>query len=381
MRSRIARGAIALGVVLVLGMAYAYGGRFLGTETLPGVSVTGTIEATQVDVSVKIAGRITARLVNEGDRVTRGQVLVRLDDSELAAEVRRQEAAVRTAEATQRDLIAGARPEEIKEARATVARARAQVDDLLAGARAQEIEEARAALRSAEATRLMKERERERIDELYRRELVAQQDLDRAREAYEVSAAQERSAREKLALALEGARRYQIEAARSELHAAEQRLALLLAGSRPEQIEAARGQRAQALSALAMAEARLKEATVISPIDGVVLRRNLEVGETANPGVSILTLMNPREIWVRAYVPEEEVARIKIGEAARVKVDAYPARVFGGRVSEIAAEAEFTFKNVQIRKERVNLVFRIKIMLDNPEGVLKPGMPADADLG
>ena len=163
MRSRIAKGAIALGVVLVLGMAYAYGGRFLGTETPPGVSVTGTIEATQVDVSVKIAGRITARLVNEGDRVTRGQVLARLDDAELATEVRRQEAVVRTAVATLRDLVAGARPEEIKEGRATVARARAQVDDLLAGSRAQEIEEARAALRSAEATRLMKERDRKSV--------------------------------------------------------------------------------------------------------------------------------------------------------------------------------------------------------------------------
>jgi len=381
MRSRIAKGALALGVVLLLGMAYAYGGRFRATEPAPGVSVTGTIEATQVDVSVKIAGRITARLVNEGDRVTGGQVLVRLDDGELAAEVRRQEAAVRTAVATLRDLVAGPRPEEIKEARATVARASAQVDDLVAGSRAQEIEEARAALRSAEATRQMKERERERIDELYRRELVAQQDVDRAREAYEVAAAQERSAREKLAMTIEGARRYQIEGARAELRAAEERLALLLAGSRPEQIEAARGQRAQALSGLAMAQTRLKEATVVSPIAGVVLRKNLEVGETANPGVSILTLMNPLEIWVRAYVPEEEIGRIKVGESARVKVDAYPARAFAGRVSEISSEAEFTPKNVQTRKERVNLVFRIKIMLENPEGVLKPGMPADADIG
>jgi HlyD family secretion protein len=84
---------------------------------------------------------------------------------------------------------------------------------------------------------------------------------------------------------------------------------------------------------------------------------------------------------VRAYVPEEEIGRIKVGEAAHVKVDAYPARVFAGRVSEISSVAEFTPKNVQTRKERVNLVFRIKIMLENPEGVLKPGMPADADLG
>ncbi len=381
MRSRAAKGALTLGVVLVMGLAYAYGGRFFGNGAPSVVSVAGTIEATQVDVSVKITGRILARLVNEGDRVTEGQVLVRLDDSELEADVRRQEAAVRTAEATLRDLLAGARPEEIKEARATAARARAQLDDLLAGARAQEIEEARAAVKSAEATRQTKERDLQRVEQLHRKELVAQQDVDRAREAYEVSAAQERTARERLALTLEGPRRHQIEAARAEVEAAEERLALLLAGPRPEQVEAARGQLAQAQFALAMARSRLKETTVASPIDGLVLRKNLEVGETANPGVSILTLMNPREVWVRAYVPEEQIGRIQLGESAYVTVDSYPGRSFSGRVSEISSEAEFTPKNVQTKKERVNLVFRIKIMLDNPEGILKPGMPADADIG
>ena len=381
MPSRAAKGVITLGVVLGIGLAYAYGARFFGNGGRPVVSVTGTVEATQVDVSVKITGRIVARLVDEGARVTEGQVLVRLDDSELLAEVRRQEAAVRTAEATLRDLVAGARPEEIREARATAARARAQLDDLLAGARAQEIEEARAAVKSAEATRQTRERELQRVEALHRKELVAQQDVDRAREAYEVAAAQERSARERLALTLEGPRRHQIEAARAEAQAAEERLALLLAGPRPEQVEAARGQLAQAQAALAMARSRLKEATVVSPIDGLVLRKNLEVGETANPGVSILTLMNPREVWVRAYVPEEDIGRIKVGDTARVGVDAYPGRVFAGRVSEISSEAEFTPKNVQTRKERVHLVFRIKVMLDNPEGILKPGMPADAEIG
>jgi len=236
-------------------------------------------------------------------------------------------------------------------------------------------------VKSAEATRQTKERDLQRVEQLHRKELVAQQDVDRAREAYEVSAAQERTARERLALTLEGPRRHQIEAARAEVQAAEERLALLLAGPRPEQVEAARGQLAQAQFALAMARSRLKETTVASPIDGLVLRKNLEVGETANPGVSILTLMNPREVWVRAYVPEEQIGRIQLGESAHVTVDSYPGRPFSGRVSEISSEAEFTPKNVQTKKERVNLVFRIKIMLDNPEGILKPGMPADADIG
>ena len=329
MRSRWAKGGIGLLLLIALFVAAAWGGRHLGGGAPTPVSVTGTIEATQVDVSVKITGRILERLVKEGDRVTRGQILVRLDDSELAADVRRQDAALRSAQATLRDLEKGARP--------------------------QEIEDARAALSSTEATRSMTERDLSRNEQLFRQNLIAAQDVDRARQAYEVARAQERSARE--------------------------RLGLLLAGSRPDQVDAARWQVTQAESALAQAQSRLREARVVAPIDGVVLRKNLEAGETANPGVPILTLVNPKDVWLRAYVPETEVARLRIGDAAALRVDAFPSRVFTGRLIEIGSEAEFTPRNVQTRKERVTQVFRIKIQIDNPDGLLKPGLPADADVG
>jgi len=136
----------------------------------------------------------------------------------------------------------------------------------------------------------------------------------------------------------------------------------------------------QARAALSLALSRLKETEIASPIAGVVLRKNLEVGETANPGVGILTLVDPRDIWLRAYVPEAEVGRIKVGQPARVKIDAFRDRVFPGKIIEIASEAEFTPKNVQTQKERVNLVFRIKVGVENPDGTLKPGMPADAEI-
>jgi len=329
MRSRWTKGVAGLALLVALFVAAAWGARHLGGGASKPVAVTGTIEATQVDVSVKITGRILKRLVKEGDRVTRGQVLVRLEDSELAADVRRQDAALRSAQATLRDLEKGARP--------------------------QEIEDARAAVSSAEATRTMTEREYQRSDQLYTKNLIAAQDVDRTRQAYEVAKAQERSARE--------------------------RLALLLAGSRPDQIDAARWQVTQAESALAQAQSRLREARVVSPIDGVVLRKNLEAGETANPGVPILTLVNPKDVWLRAYVPETEVGRLKIGDTAALRVDAFPNRVFTGRLIEIGSEAEFTPRNVQTKKERVTLVFRIKIQIDNPDGLLKPGLPADADVG
>ena len=321
--------ATALVLVIALSVAAAWAGRLLGGGAAAPVAVTGTIEATQVDVSVKITGRIVERLVKEGETVKRGQLLVRLDDSELAADVKRQEAALRSAQATFRDLQKGAR--------------------------SQEIEDARAAVASAEATRTMTERESQRNEQLFRQNLIAAQDVDRSRQAYEVAKAQERSARE--------------------------RLGLLLAGSRPDQVDAARWQVTQAESALAQAQSRLRETVIVSPIDGVVLRKNLEAGETANPGVPILTLVNPKDVWLRAYVPETEVGRLKIGDKAALRVDAFPSRVFTGRLIEIGSEAEYTPRNVQTKKERVNLVFRIKIQIDNPEGLLKPGLPADADVG
>ena len=377
--SRPLKLAATAALVLLAGLAATWTvHRLQGQDR--SVSVTGTVEALQVDVSARIAGRIVERTVREGQPVERGQLLVRLGDQELAAEVRRAEAAVRTAEAQLKDLQAGARREEIEEAEARAARAQAQLDDLLAGSRQQEIEQARAAVRNATAVREWSERELARTRELYARDLVAFQEVDRARNAYDVAAANEASARERLALLEAGARKDEIEAARAELRAAKERVRLLRAGPRPDAVVAARGQVAEARAALALGQARVGEMRLRSPITGLVLRTNLEVGEMANPGVSILTLMDPQDMWLRAYVSETEVGRIRVGQQALITVDAFPGRTFAGAISEIASEAEFTPKNVQTKKERVTLVFRVKIAVHYAEGVLKPGMPADAQL-
>jgi len=145
-------------------------------------------------------------------------------------------------------------------------------------------------------------------------------------------------------------------------------------------VSAARHQVTEAREALALARARLAEADLRSPVTGLVLHKNAEAGETLNPGISVVTLMDPDDLWLRAYVPETDIGRVKLGQAATISVDAYPGRRFEGAITEIGSEAEFTPKNVQTKKERVNLVFRIKIAVRNPEGVLKPGMPADAEI-
>ncbi len=319
--------AAAAALVLLLALAATWTVRRLSGDE-EAIAVTGTIEALQVDVSAKITARIVERTVKEGQPVERGQLLARLADDDLVAEARRTEAAVRTAEAQLRDLEAGARREEL--------------------------EQARAALRNAAAVREWSERELARAQELFAKNLIAFQEVDRTRNAYDVAVANETSAREKLAL--------------------------LEAGPRPDQVTAARAQLAEARAAEALARARLADARLVSPLTGLVLRKNMEVGETATPGTPILTLMDPNDLWLRAYVSETDVARVRLGQPATVTVDGFPGRVFAGAIIEIASEAEFTPKNVQTKKERVSLVYRVKIALRNADGVLKPGMPADAQL-
>jgi HlyD family secretion protein len=431
--ARLARAPSGSVVVVLLLLGVAGAGLFVLSRRdgrSPGLKVAGTIEATQVDIAPKVTARILEIPVAEGSRVRRGDLLVVLDAAEREAEVARLDAAVRVARAQLRDLQAGARREELAEARAVVARAEAQLADLLAGARreevrgarqvvaeaearlrdleagarTQEIEQARSAVTAAEATRRTAEQEFERFRSLFARELVSAQDRDRAWQAYEVARMQERSAREQLALLLAGPRGELVEAARAEvrqarerlqlleagprpdqadaaraeLRAARERLALLEAGPRPGRVEAARAQVQEAEGALALARARLAEARLEAPMDGVVLRKNLEPGAVAVAGAPVLTLIDPGSLWLRAYLPESVLGRVRVGLAARISVDAFPGQAFEARVAEIASEAEFTPRNVQTEKERVNLVFRVKIAVVSPDGRLLPGMPADA---
>jgi len=427
---RALRG-VSLVVVALVGLAAA-GLWALSRREGPAaaLTVTGTIEARDVDLSPKTTARIVAIRVEEGSRVRRGDLVIQLDDAELMAEVARLEAGVRVAQAQLRDLLAGARKEEIAEARAQVGRAEAALADLIAGARreeiqaarqvaaqaearqrdleagarTQEVEQARSAVASAEATRVWTEREFERLKALYDRGLVAAADRDRAWQAFEVARMQERTAREQLALVLAGPRSELVEAARAETRQTRERVRLVEAGPRPDQVEAARAevrvvrerlalveagpragqidtaraQLAQAEATLVQARVRLADTRIEAPMDGIVLRKSLEPGATASSGSAIVTLVDPTDIWLRAYIAETDLGRVRIGQLARVTVDAFPGKPFEGRVTEVASAAEFTPRNVQTQKERVNLVFRVKVAIGNPDGRLKPGMPADA---
>jgi HlyD family secretion protein len=288
------------------------------------MAISGHIEATEVRVSAEVGGRLLELLPREGDRVARGQLLARIDDQEtrLALDAARAERA--GADAELRLRRAGARAEEIAEARARLEQAQAEE----AGAR---------------------------------RELVRMQGLL----ASGSGTGQSRDA----ALTRQ-------EAAVSARAAAAERLRRLEAGSRPEEIDAARARVAAADAHIAQLEKRLADAQLASPVDGVLSERLAEPGELVGPGTALAVLIELDRPWLTVYVGEPELGRIGLGQPVEVVTDGGETR--RGRLSYISSKAEFTPRNVQTRDERVKLVYRVEVELDNADGLFKPGMPAEA---
>lgn len=344
------------------------------------IRVSGNIEVTNAELSFKIPGKVTERLITEGDMVKQGQVVARLDSSEYEQELAIWKAAVRKAEAALAELRAGSRPQEIQQAFSVMEKARYWLDQLQAGSRPQEIASAEAEVEHARSEMENLEREYKRQDELARDGVSSQEQLDRARTVFTLAKARLKEAEEKLKLVREGPRKEEIEQARQGLKEATERHALVKEGPRKEVIEQARAQLQQAQASLALAQVRLDYTTLISPFSGTVLSKNIEPGEFVAAGTPVVTAADLQDIWLRAYINETDLGRVKLGQKARVTADTYPGKIYDGKVSFIAGQAEFTPKNVQTEKERVKLVYRIKIVLSNPQLELKPGMPADAEI-
>jgi HlyD family secretion protein len=287
--------------------------------------VSGNIEVTDVDVSFRIAGRVAQRAVDEGMSVSAGQLVARLDSADLEREVSLREAEHQAVAAALKELSAGSRPQEIARARAAVAAAQAEADRL--------------------------SKDFDRATALLARDVISRQEFERTKAAYHVAEERRNEAKESLLLVEEGPRREQIEQARARVR--------------------------QAKEALELARTRLSYATITSPLAGVVLSKNVEPGDYVAAGTPVVTVGDLVDVWLRAYIEETELGRIKTGQPVDVTTDTYPGKKYAGRISFIASQAEFTPKSVQTRKERVKLVYRIKVAISNPSMELKPGMPAD----
>jgi HlyD family secretion protein len=291
-----------------------------------GLKVSGTLEVTTIELAFKVEGRLHERLVDEGETVRNGQTVARLDSDELMQDRDARAADLRSAEAALADLQAGSRREEIARGEATLNRVKAEADRAAA--------------------------DYFRSEELLRREVISRMEYDAAKAAKDSSAA--------------------------ALREAEENLRLLKAGPRPDAVRQAKGRQDAAQAALALSATRLAQAVLASPANGIVLSKHAEPGEMLTPGSPVITIGKMDEVWLKAYIPETELGRVKVGQIARVTSDTWPDKVYEGKISFISPQAEFTPKNVQTEKERVKLVYRVKITLSNPNGELKPGMPADA---
>ncbi|MEX2146925.1 MAG: efflux RND transporter periplasmic adaptor subunit [Candidatus Rokuibacteriota bacterium] len=300
-RSRVARALRRVGIAAVLlAVAGLTGLYMLRPPAVTVAAVTtrdiaaaiqgiGTVEAkTLVSVSSKITGRLVAVLVDEGDTITAGQLVARLDDAQYRADMDRAEATVRATDAQLRDLLAGARTEEIEQLRARVS--------------------------IASATRTLMEQDFQRVQNLFARELISTQDRDRARQAYDVGTAQEREARHALELALQGTRKDLIEAGRAQLQAAQ--------------------------ASLVLAKEKLADTRIDSPLTGYVVSRALEAGSIVNPGAAIYKLADPTTAWATVSVDARDTAGVAVGDAADITFRSVPGRVFRGRVARIQREGD-----------------------------------------
>lgn len=367
-------------VILIAGGATAYWHWGIDRSASDNeIRVSGNIEATDTQVSFKIAGRVMKRNVDEGEQVAPGQVIASLETADLQCNVALRQAELQAVQAVLDKLRAGSRPEEIEAAKSAWEQAAHALADLEAGSRPQEIAAAEAALAAANAEKERWRSDLVRATTLYKRKTIAAEDYDRVRAGYDIADQRRREAEEKLKLVKEGPRREQIEQARSALAQAKAQYDLVLAGPRKEDIAQAEAKVNLAAEALRLTKVQLGYAEIIWPSDAeeaTVLSKNIEPGEYVAPGTPVVTVGDLVHVWLRAYVTELDLDRIKLGQKAIVTIDS--GKTFEGRVSFIADEAEFTPKNVQTQKERVKLVYRIKIDIYNPDKLLKPGMPADA---
>ena len=303
--------------------------------------VSGQADATEVQIAPEVGGRIIDMTIAEGDRVKQGDVVARLDTADVDLALRRAEAERSQADAQLRLLQAGARAEDIRQAEAQAAAAASDVA-------------------AAEAELAAAETDLRRFERLLEMNSGSQKQRDDA-------ATRTATARDRVA------------ASRARTTAAREGVARLRAGARREEIEAARARVAAVDAQIATLEKSKRDATVTAPMSGIVTDRLLDPGEIVSPRAPIAIVADLDHAWAEVFVDEPMVPRIKLGQAATVFTDAGGPGL-PGKVSYIASKAEFTPRNVQTAEDRSKLVYRVKIAVDNRTGVLKQGMPVEAEI-
>jgi HlyD family secretion protein len=315
------------------------------------LQVNGRIEGERISVAPRLAGRVVELLAHEGDEVRAGQVLVRLDDRAVRARLEQAQAAQATLQA------------QLAAQDSALSVLRGETGVALEAARLR-IAAAEADLHRADASRQQDERDQGRAQDLSAQGFIGPQALERATLALRLSGEQRDGARAVLAQA------------RQALRDAE--LGPLRVHAREAERDATRAQLQQAAAAVAEAQTALDDLTLHAPAAGTVTSRSVHLGEVVNAGTPLLELTDLGQLYLKGYIPETQIGRVRRGMAAQIHVDAYPGQPFAATLRYVSARAEFTPKEVQTVDERVKLVYEVRLYADrNPEGRLNPGQPAD----
>jgi HlyD family secretion protein len=313
---------VALTVVVIL---WRNSDRFFNNGEL---ELSGVVEATEVQVSSKVTGKVINRAVDEGDSVEKGTLICEIESPELLAQLRQAQAAEETARQYYYAMSRGSRP--------------------------QQISQAIAMHKQAEAAFIDGEADYERVKKLYEERVASKSQFDATKARYEGVKEQLRIARDNLSLVNEGPRK--------------------------EEVLAARAQSEQARAALDFVRSQVAELTIYAPLKGTVMVKEVEKGELVTPGSPIVTLADLDKVWVKLYVMESDLGKVSLNAKVRITIDSFSDREFEGVITHISEKAEFTPKNIQTKDERVNQVYAVKVTIPNPEGILKPGMYADAKI-
>jgi HlyD family secretion protein len=380
--------------LLILLAAGAAGAAYYFTRPKPDpgrIRLSGNLEITEVTAAFKTPGRVVEILVKEGDTVKKGQVLARIETQALELARQRDEAGVTAAESALAQLrIDTERARDVldREAqmrRAEIAQAEAQVRDVAAGPRTQEVAQAQAALEEARAQLDQAKADCERAQKLFKNEDISRVQYDQAQTRLRSVTAAVESAGQRLELVKEGPRKEAAELAKAQLSRARAALEVTEANRKElirkgQEVVLRQAEISRARAQAGVTQTQLADAELRAAMDAVVLSRPTEPGEVVGAGTTIVTLGDMERPWLRGYILESQLGRVKLGQKARLRTDSFPGVDYEGVVTFIASEAEFTPKQIQTPEERVKLVYRIKVEVANPRGELKNNMPVDAEI-
>jgi len=361
-------------LLLLLGLGGAYAGYRWWLSHQP-YTWSGTVEARAITVGSRVGGRVKDVMVREGELCKQGQALVTLEPGDWLAQELIAKAQLAQTEAALERLEHGARPEEVRAAAARAEAAAAAAQEARSGARSEEIAGARARLETAQAAADKAELDAQRVARLRAAGAISQADADAAALALRSALAQRDVQARALDQLSNGVRVEQRRAASARASEAAASAQLVAGGARAEDLKAARAQVDAARGRLQQVQVMLEELTIRAPRDARVESLDLRPGDLLQPSAPAATLLEAGQLYVRIYVPETLLGRIRVGQEVYVKVDSF-GRTFAGVVEHIASVGEYSPRNLQTADERANQVFATRIGLKEGDGVLRAGMAA-----